>query len=88
MILTISPVPTGHSPWGRAARGVRSPEDESRVALRFSMAPDGKSFVYPTAYYREDLWMLTGYRQLYWWGRIADALNSENSWEGQTLLAP
>jgi hypothetical protein len=43
--------------------------------IRFSMAPDGKSFVYPTAYYREDLWMLTGYRQPGWWGRIADALN-------------
>ena len=39
------------------------------------MAPDGKSFVYPTAYYREDLWMLTGYRQPGWWGRISDALN-------------
>jgi hypothetical protein len=43
--------------------------------IRFSMAPDGKSFVYSTAYSRQDLWMLTGYRQPGWWGRISDALN-------------
>jgi len=43
--------------------------------IRLSMAPDGKSFVYSTAYYRQDLWMLTGYRQPGWWGRISDALN-------------
>ena len=43
--------------------------------MRFSMAPEGKSFVYSTAYYRQDLWMLTGYRQPGWLGRIADALN-------------
>jgi len=40
----------------------------------FSMAPDGKSFVYPTIYYREDLWMLTGYRQLGWRARARAAM--------------
>ena len=43
--------------------------------IRFSLAPDGKSFVYSTATNRKDLWMLTGYRQPGWWGRISDALN-------------
>lgn len=42
--------------------------------IRFGMASDGKSFVYATAYYREDLWMLTGYRQPGWRARISDAL--------------
>jgi len=41
--------------------------------LRFSMAPDGKSFVYPTNTQRTDLWMLKGYRQPDWQARIADA---------------
>jgi hypothetical protein len=39
---------------------------------RFSLAPDGKSFLYPTLYLHEDLWMLTGYRQPGWQARISD----------------
>jgi Tol biopolymer transport system component len=35
--------------------------------IRFSVAPDGKSFVYSTAKYRSDLWMLQGYRTPGWW---------------------
>jgi eukaryotic-like serine/threonine-protein kinase len=33
------------------------------AGVRFSLAPDGKSFVYGTHSERMDLWMLTGYRQ-------------------------
>ncbi|HYK38029.1 protein kinase domain-containing protein [Alloacidobacterium sp.] len=43
-----------------------APRSDDEPGIRFSFAPDGKSFVYPTAYYREDLWMLTGYRQPGW----------------------
>lgn len=43
--------------------------------IQFSLAPDGKSLVYSTAYYRQDLWILTGYRQPGWRARIAEALN-------------
>ena len=49
-----------------------APQSRFLPSFRFSLAPDGKSFVYPTAYYREDLWMLTGYRQPGWRARIAD----------------
>ena len=48
---------------------------EESFRIRFGMAPDGKSFVYSTAYYREDLWILTGYRQPGWRARIAEALH-------------
>jgi hypothetical protein len=41
----------------------------------FSLAPDGKSFVYSTAKSRTDLWMLTGYRQPGLWNQIKDALH-------------
>jgi serine/threonine protein kinase len=51
------------------------PDSPNNPGIRFSMAPDGKSFVYSTPYYRQDLWMLTGYRQPSWRGRISDALN-------------
>jgi hypothetical protein len=46
------------------------PQSFSSFGTRFSMAPNGKSFVYPTTYYREDLWMLTGYRQPGWLGQF------------------
>jgi serine/threonine protein kinase/Tol biopolymer transport system component len=52
-----------------------TPESPSTAGVRFSLAPDGKSFVYSTADYRKDLWMLTGYRQPGWRDRISDALN-------------
>ena len=45
--------------------------------IRFSLAPDGKSLVYSTANGSADLWMLTGYRQPGWRGRISAALNLE-----------
>ena len=48
----------------------------------FSLAPDGKSFVYRTAKERNDLWMLTGYRQPGLWNQIKDAfhlINSQNN---------
>lgn len=34
--------------------------------IRFSLSPDGKSFVYGTAKERIDIWMLQGYRQPGW----------------------
>jgi Tol biopolymer transport system component len=45
------------------------------AGVRFSLAPDGMSFVYGTHNERMDLWMLQGYRQPGWLGRISDALN-------------
>jgi hypothetical protein len=51
------------------------PDSPWSAGVRFSLAPDGKSFVYGTHNERMDLWMLQGYRQPGWWGRISDALN-------------
>jgi len=42
---------------------------------RFSLAPDGKSFVYTVWKHRTDLWMLTGYRQPGLWNQIKDAFH-------------
>jgi hypothetical protein len=39
------------------------------------MAPDGKSFVYTTAKYRSDLWMLQSYKQPGWLERLGNLLN-------------
>ena len=39
------------------------------------MAPDGNSFVYTTAKYRSDLWMLQVYKQPGWLGRLGNLLN-------------
>ena len=52
-----------------------APQSPDGPGPRFSMAPDGKSFVYSTAFHREDLWMLTGYRQPGWRARLAEALH-------------
>jgi Tol biopolymer transport system component len=38
---------------------------------RFSLAPDGKSIAYSIVKDRRDLWMLQGYRQQGWWGRLS-----------------
>jgi hypothetical protein len=38
------------------------------------ISPDGKSFVYTTAKYRNDLWMLQGYCQPGLWNQIKRAL--------------
>jgi Tol biopolymer transport system component len=40
---------------------------------RFSVAPNGKSIVYATSRDRTDLWMLQGYRQPGWFGRLSSA---------------
>ena len=49
-----------------------APQSPDSPGIRFSLSPDGKSFVYPTQYNRQDLWMLTGYRQPGWRARISD----------------
>jgi Tol biopolymer transport system component len=51
------------------------PRENFGPGIRFSMAPDGKSFVYTTAKYRNDLWMLQGYKQPGWLGRLGNLLN-------------
>ena len=51
-----------------------APRDDLLPGVRFSMAPDGKSFVYAVSKTESDLWMLTGYRQSGWRARISDAL--------------
>ena len=42
--------------------------------IRFSLAPDGKSYVYSTDKNRTDISMLQGYRQPGLWNQIKDAL--------------
>jgi serine/threonine protein kinase/WD40 repeat protein len=42
------------------------PSSNFRESIRFSLAPDGKSFVYSTEKFRLDLWMFQGYRQPGW----------------------
>ena len=42
---------------------------------RFSLAPDGRSIAYGVEKEREDLWMLTGYRQPGLWNQIKDAFH-------------
>jgi len=51
------------------------PQSPAGPGIRFSLAPDGKSFVYTTAKIRNDLWMLTGYRQPGWWNQITNAFS-------------
>jgi eukaryotic-like serine/threonine-protein kinase len=51
------------------------PRENFGPGIRFSMAPDGKSFVYTTAKYRSDLWMLQGYKQPSWLDRLGNLLN-------------
>ncbi|MGB6133291.1 MAG: protein kinase [Acidobacteriaceae bacterium] len=51
------------------------PDSNFRESIRFSLAPDGKSFVYSTSKYRSELWMLQGYRQPGWLGRFSGILN-------------
>jgi hypothetical protein len=48
------------------------PAQNFSPGIRFSLAPDGKSFVYSTAKIRSDLWMLQGYRQPLLRRRVAD----------------
>jgi hypothetical protein len=43
--------------------------------VRFSLSPDGKSFVYSVAKDHYDLWMLTGYRQPGLWNQIKDTFH-------------
>ena len=47
-----------------------APRDDLLPGVRFSMAPDGKSFVYAVSKIEYDLYMLQGYRQPGWLGRI------------------
>jgi Tol biopolymer transport system component len=49
----------------------------ARDTVRFSLAPDGKSFVYSVDKDRRDLWMLTGYRLPGLWNQIKDAFGSK-----------
>lgn len=45
-----------------------------RESVRFSLAPDGKSFVYSTQKFRLDLWMLQGYAQPGWFNGLSGML--------------
>jgi len=45
------------------------------MGIRFSLAPDGKSFVYSSENYRHDLWMLQGFRQPDWLAEIGNLLH-------------
>ncbi len=55
------------------------PASNLQPGIRFSMAPDGKSFVYCTAKYGDDLWMLQGYRLPGLWNHIKDAFHFKAS---------
>jgi Tol biopolymer transport system component len=50
------------------------PDSNLRESIRFSLAPDGKSFVYSTAKSRSDVWMLQGYRQPGWLSGLSGML--------------
>jgi Tol biopolymer transport system component len=52
------------------------PASNLEPGIRFSLAPDGKSLIYTTAQFGDDLWMLQGYRQPGLWNRVKDALPS------------
>ena len=54
---------------------VNQPSEVMSPTLRFSMAPDGKSFLYTARKRRTDLWMLQGYRQPGLWNQIKDAFH-------------
>jgi len=47
------------------------PRSQLIPGIRFSLTPDGKGLVYSTGRERIDLWMLEGYRQPGWRGRLA-----------------
>jgi serine/threonine protein kinase len=51
------------------------PDDDLFPAIRFSLAPDGKSFVYAVSKTWNDLWMLEGFRQPDWTDRLRSALS-------------
>jgi serine/threonine protein kinase/Tol biopolymer transport system component len=51
------------------------PNNHWTYGIRFSLAPDGKSFVYGTGREREDLWLLTGYRLPGFWNQVKDAFH-------------
>jgi eukaryotic-like serine/threonine-protein kinase len=51
------------------------PDDDLFPAIRYSMAPDGKSFVYAVSKTRNDLWMLQGFRQPDWTDRLRSAFS-------------
>jgi eukaryotic-like serine/threonine-protein kinase len=51
-----------------------APNDDLLPAVRFSFAPDGKTFVYAISKTQDDLWMLQGYRQPGWFSRFSGAL--------------
>jgi Tol biopolymer transport system component/DNA-binding winged helix-turn-helix (wHTH) protein len=46
------------------------PSSNLDPGIRFSFAPDGKSFVYTTARYKNDFWILQGLRQPGWLDRV------------------
>jgi eukaryotic-like serine/threonine-protein kinase len=50
------------------------PSSDFSPAIRFSLAPDGKSLVYNTFRFRWDIWMLRGFRQPGWLSRFSGIL--------------
>lgn len=50
------------------------PSTDFSPAIRFSLAPDGKSLVYNTFKFRWDIWMLQGFRQPGWMSRFSGML--------------
>lgn len=44
--------------------------------IRFSLAPDGKSFVYSTSTHRNDLWMMQCYRKPGWVDRFTGVIEA------------
>jgi len=52
-----------------------TPSTNFNPGVRFSLAPDGKSFAYSVGKYRSDLWMLQGYRQLGFWNQLSSTFS-------------
>jgi serine/threonine protein kinase/Tol biopolymer transport system component len=54
------------------------PDSNFVPGVRFSMTPDGKSFVYTVTKYRDDLWLLQGYSQPGWWSQLSRTFGLSN----------
>jgi hypothetical protein len=53
------------------------PDPTFIFGIRFSISPDGQSFVYSKGRYRSDLWMFEGYGQPGWADRLLTAFRKQ-----------
>ncbi len=75
-LFSLDPVSLKQTPIKELGKNLIPAQD---FTVRFSLAPDGKSFVYSVDKDRSDLWMLQGYRQPGLWNQIKDAFHFSKS---------